>query len=39
MARKSWIAPWNCCNKRQRFIYLTRDLNRVENDEENASKE
>jgi hypothetical protein len=26
MATKNWIAQWNCCNKRQRMMYLTRDL-------------
>jgi hypothetical protein len=24
--QKSWIAHWNCCNQRQRLVYLTRDL-------------
>jgi hypothetical protein len=38
MARKSWVAPWNCCNGRQRMVYLTRDLKIVHNDEEDASK-
>ena len=24
--RKSWVPHWNCCNGRQRIVYLTRDL-------------
>ena len=26
MDRKSWVPHWNCCNGRQRTVYLTRDL-------------
>lgn len=26
MTRKSWVPHWNCCNGRQRMVYLTRDL-------------
>jgi hypothetical protein len=24
--QKNWVAHWNCCNGRQRLVYLTRDL-------------
>ena len=24
--KKSWAPHWNCCNGRQRMVYLTRDL-------------
>jgi hypothetical protein len=26
MTRKNWVPHWNCCNGRQRMVYLTRDL-------------